>query len=160
MPDTPFPTVVAGYDGSSASLAAVERGVARVGSTGHLVVVIAHHVAADHVGASYYQAMLDDSLDDANRMVSQLRACCAGLESVSWEHDLVQGPAGPVLASVAETRGADEIVIGTRGRGRFGSFLGSVAMDVLHRAACPVVVIPQRMIEAGEAESRLIAAVS
>jgi nucleotide-binding universal stress UspA family protein len=160
MSDIPFPTVVAGYDGSPASLAAVERGAERVGSTGHLVVVIAHHVATDHVGASYYQAMLDDSLDGANRMMAELTSSCPSLESVSWEHDLVQGPAGPVIASVAETRAADEIVIGTRGRGRFGSLLGSVATDVLHRAACPVVVIPQRMVEAGAADSRHEAAVA
>jgi nucleotide-binding universal stress UspA family protein len=158
MPDTPHPMVIAGYDGSPASLAAVERGVKRVGSTGHLVVVVAHHVAPDHVGASYYQSMLDDSLSAANDMVAELIASCEGLGAVSWEHDLVQGPAGPVIASVAETREADEIVIGTRGRGRFGSLLGSVATDVLHRAACPVVVIPQRMVEADSAESRRTAA--
>jgi nucleotide-binding universal stress UspA family protein len=104
--------------------------------------------------------MLDDSLDGASRMITELTSACEGLASVSWEHDLVQGPAGPVIASVADTREADEIIIGTRGRGRFGSLLGSVAIDVLHRASCPVVVIPQRMVGADAAEIRRAAAVA
>jgi nucleotide-binding universal stress UspA family protein len=157
MNATAHPIVVVGYDGSPAALAAVERGIDRVGVTGHLVVVIAHHVANDYVGASYYQEMLNDSLDVANEMVAELKLSSERLGTVDWEHDLVQGPAGAVISSVAETRGADEIIIGTRGHGRFRSALGSVALDVLHRAHCPVLVIPQRMIEAGDKKSPAVA---
>lgn len=35
-----------------------------------------------------------------------------------------------------------------RGAGRVGSLLGSVAQDVLHRAKCPVLVIPKRAVDA------------
>lgn len=159
MSSTPHPTVVVGYDGSSAALAAVERGIDRVGTTGHLVVVIAHLVPADFVGASYYQAMLNDALAAANGILTELKSSCERLASVDWEPDLVEGAAGPVISRVAETRNADEIVIGTRGLGRFRAALGSVAMDVLHRANCPVVVIPQRMFDTSARDSREDAAV-
>ena len=98
--------------------------------------------------------MLNDSLDAANAILTELKSSCERLGSVDWEPDLVEGSAGVVISRVAEIRDADEIVIGTRGLGRFRAVLGSVAMDVLHRAHCPVLVIPQRMFDAGARDSR------
>jgi nucleotide-binding universal stress UspA family protein len=154
MSSTPHPIVIAGFDGSPAAHFAVERGIDRVGATGHLVVVIAYQAPAGYAGASYYQAMLDDSLGGAEKLMADLESASERLASVDWEPDIVQGPAGPVIAQVAETRDADEIVIGTRGHGRFRAALGSVAMDVLHRAHCPVVVIPERMFATASASKR------
>ena len=143
---TDRPIVVVGYDGSPASRAAVEVAAGRAGSTGKLVVVYAYEVPADYVGAPYYQDMLDTKLDQANRITDELNALDA-LEGVTWETDLVVGRPGPAICRAAEARDADEIVVGTRGHGRFRAALGSVSMDVLHGAACPVVVIPERMLE-------------
>lgn len=154
MSTAPHPTVVVGYDGSQAALAAVERGIDRLGTTGHLVVVIAHHVPADFVGASYYQAAFNDSLDAANELLAELESSCERLASTDWESDLQQGAPGEAITRVAESRDADEIVIGTHGHGRLRSALGSVATDVLHRASCPVVVIPQRMFDANAHATR------
>jgi nucleotide-binding universal stress UspA family protein len=44
---------------------------------------------------------------------------------------------------VAEARGADEIIIGTRGFGRVRAVIGSVAHELLHEAARPLTVIPE-----------------
>jgi nucleotide-binding universal stress UspA family protein len=146
MTSATYPTVVVGYDGSPASRAAVERGIDTVGRSGRLVVVYAHQVPADFIGASYYQAMLNDSLDAANVVIDELKLSCERLAAVDWEPDLVQGAPGPAICRAAEARDADEIVIGTRGHGRLRAALGSVAVDVLHGAHCPVVVIPERML--------------
>jgi len=53
----------------------------------------------------------------------------------------VEGTAAAAL--VEESRGADLLVVGSRGLGGFrGLLLGSVGQQVAHHAACPVVIVP------------------
>ena len=47
-----------------------------------------------------------------------------------------------------ESRDADEIVVGARGRGRIRALLGSVSHELLHIADRPVLVIPAAAVEA------------
>jgi nucleotide-binding universal stress UspA family protein len=54
--------------------------------------------------------------------------------------------------------GYDEIVIGSRGVGRVRALLGSVAYDVIHRARCPVTVIPERMVQTRTAPPTTVSA--
>lgn len=145
------PLVVVGYDGSASSRAAVEVAARRAGATGRLVVVHAYQVPADYVGAPYYQDMLDTKLDQASKVIDQLRAEVPALQSVDWEPDVATGSPGPAICRVAKLRRADEIVVGTRGQGRLRAVLGSVSLDVLHEAECPVLVIPDRMVAAAGA---------
>ena len=70
-----------------------------------------------------------------------------GLAEVEWEGELIGGPPARSIADVAKVRGADEIVIGTRGFGRVRALLGSVAHELIHLADCPVTVIPERLVE-------------
>ena len=63
-----------------------------------------------------------------------------------WSAEIVEGRPGDAIARVAEAEHATEIVIGTRGGGRARALLGSVAHDVLRRARCPVVAIPERAV--------------
>ena len=48
-----------------------------------------------------------------------------------------------VAGLLAEAKGADLLVVGSRGRGGFsGLLLGSVSQEVAHHAPCPVVIVP------------------
>jgi nucleotide-binding universal stress UspA family protein len=51
------------------------------------------------------------------------------------------GSPAAVRADVAELENADQIVVGTRGKGRLGSLLGSVSAELLRIADRPVVLI-------------------
>ena len=60
---------------------------------------------------------------------------------VDVEHRVVEGSAA--VALVEESRGADLLVVGSRGLGGFrGLLLGSVGQQLAHHAACPVVIVP------------------
>ena len=120
-------------------------------TTGHLIVVHSHGVPPDYVGAPFYQEMLDQSGEKAKLVMDELEASTPRLHGISYEADVVAGAAPDAICRVARVRGADEIVIGSRGVGRFRALLGSVAHEVLHQAACPVTVIPERMVAPDEA---------
>ena len=61
-------------------------------------------------------------------------------DGVEIDRRVVEGAPGAVL--VAEARGADLLVVGSRGHGGFaGLLLGSVSQQCAHHAECPVVIV-------------------
>jgi nucleotide-binding universal stress UspA family protein len=64
---------------------------------------------------------------------------------LTCDFELVEGnPAAEIVAYAAKVH-AELIVVGTHGRGGLAhAVLGSVAERVLHRATCPVLVVPDR----------------
>ena len=60
------------------------------------------------------------------------------------ELDLLEGPPAEAVARAAMgSADADEIIVGSRGLGRFRGAFGSVSHALLHEADRPVVVVPQ-----------------
>ena len=148
--------IVAGFDGSPASRAAVSLAVQRAQPDGRVVIVHAFETPVGRYGAANYQTLLDRALGHAQELLAHVAEEVPGLASLDWDTEVLAGPPATALASVADVEHASEIVVGTRGVGRARALLGSVAHDLLHRARCPVTVIPQRALSKDD-EQRLVA---
>ena len=136
------PVIVVGYDGSPTSRAAVDYAARQAGTHGKLFVVHAYGPAPDWLGFPNYQRVLQDHQARGRAVLDALTMGDDPLLETDFETELLEEPPGEAIARVAEARGADEIVIGSRGLGRLRTALGSVSQEVLHHARVPVVVIP------------------
>ena len=81
--------------------------------------------------------------DTAKQTLSAaLRAVCPDEVTQPLVEQLVVQDS-PAQALVGAAKGADLLVVGSRGRGGFaGLLLGSVSAQCVHHAPCPVVVVP------------------
>ena len=134
-------TLVVGYDGSEAARSALEYAAARVNG-GKLFVVTAVVPPPEWMGAPGWQQIVDEEHKRGGTLLAE--AVEQLPENVDCTTELLESPAAEAIVSVADTRHADEIVVGSRGLGRVRAVLGSVSHDVLHLAECPVVVVPDR----------------
>jgi nucleotide-binding universal stress UspA family protein len=72
----------------------------------------------------------------------QLRRTMPSSAGVTVEHLLEEGDPATAILQIAQERGCDLIVIGTHGRtGLSRLLMGSVAEQVVRRAACPVLTV-------------------
>ena len=134
--------MVVGYDGSDNARAAVDQAAALAGPRGKVYVVHSYSPPADWLGFPNYQRVLDDHRARGEAVLDALVMTDDPLLETEFETELLDSPPADALMSVAGTRGADLIVVGSRGLGRLRATLGSVSHDVLHRADCPVLVVP------------------
>jgi nucleotide-binding universal stress UspA family protein len=156
-PNPSRPCIVAGFDGSPSSRAAVSLAVQRAQPDGRVVVVHAFAQPNTGYGGPNYQALLDAALGHGEELVAQIAEEVPGLASLDWGSEVLAGPPAAALVNVAQVEHATEIVVGTRGFGRARALLGSVAHDLIHRARCPVTVIPERALSGTDDEERLVA---
>jgi nucleotide-binding universal stress UspA family protein len=141
MSDRESDVVVVGVDGSPSSREALEWAMRQAETTGAKVVAVQAWLApTDYatggllIPEEQWVAEASESLD---AIVSQVAAT---RPQVSIEQRVIKGH--PVTVLVDQARGADLLVVGSRGRGGFaGALLGSVSHHVLHRAPCPVAVV-------------------
>jgi nucleotide-binding universal stress UspA family protein len=134
--------MVVGYDGSPESRAALEMAAHAAGPLGKVFVVIAFEEPPGWMGDQRRDVALDRAESYGRTLIKELTEhAVPGLRSTPWEAELLPEPAADAILRVAEVRDADEIFIGTRGRGRTRSVIGSVSHDVLHGADRPVHVM-------------------
>ena len=135
--------IVAGIDGSPASVAALEWAVRQAEYTKSDLEV----VAAWEWPTSFGWSFIPDGYDPAGDLAKTLEPIVAKLKSAHPDvvivSKIVEGHPAPVL--IHESVGADLLVVGSRGHGEFvGMLIGSTSEHCVANAACPVVVIRNR----------------
>ena len=140
-------TIVVGFDGSDASRRALAVGAQRAGPLGVVVPVHVTRGASSDWSAVFFAPLIAQASIDARRRLSEIADVETGSSTV--EPELLQGDPAEVLIEVARRRGADEIVVGSRGLGRIRALLGSVSNALLEKADRPVVVVPKGAAHAG-----------
>ncbi|HEX8497815.1 MAG TPA: universal stress protein [Actinomycetales bacterium] len=149
-PEPGLGTCVVGYDGTVGSRVALQWAVELAGGTGRTLRVVScwtyeavwDEARADHADGSVPPE--SKMAEIAQRRLTEAVAALTGgtqVECVSVHSD----EPGDVL--VAQSASADLLFVGSRGRSGIGAtLLGSVSGRLLRDAACPVVVVPQRVI--------------
>ncbi|MEJ2156975.1 MAG: universal stress protein [Desulfobacteraceae bacterium] len=137
-----FRTIVIGLDGSERSLKALLYGQNLGEKYGaKLILVHAYPHTSDLRDFEGYASLLARRKNSGERVLDSGAKMLADTP-IAFERDLLEGPAAEAVMSVAETRKADLIILGTRGMGAVkGLVFGSVATKVSHHAPCPVLLI-------------------
>jgi nucleotide-binding universal stress UspA family protein len=133
------PLIVVGVDGSEPSVAALRWAIRQARSTGGEVrAVLAWEIAAPFGYVPDYGDV--DWAEGARDALAQALQGEPDPE-VPITAEVVRGHPADVLAE--QSRSADLLVVGSRGHGTAaGMVIGSVSLSCVHRAHCPVVVVP------------------
>lgn len=134
-------TIVLGYDGTEAS----ERALARAGDIavafGSNVIVTS---VSTRLGGAAHAGGSVDPTDPPEAHESMLDGATKELadRGVQAESVLAMGDAADAILELAEQRGADLIVVGTREPGFFERLMGhSVSESVERHARCDVLIV-------------------
>ena len=146
-------TIVVGYDGSDSADRALRRAAEFAGAFGAKLVVVSvaelpayvpPYAAGPETGLTAMPleepALADIQPEDVVGGV--LEQAKQQLEGVDAEYQARSGAADDALIEVADERGADLIVVGTREPGFLSRiFEGSVSRDLAKRAHCDVLIV-------------------
>jgi nucleotide-binding universal stress UspA family protein len=150
-------TIVAGVDGSEGSVAALRWALAEARLRGSRVRVVHAYRSplvplADAdlgVAGMGVPVMVAEGAEElrraleaqARQVIDESVQRAGAVERVEIERAAIEGPAAQTLIEAA--RGAELLVVGSRGRGGFvGLLLGSVSQQVAQHPPCPVVILP------------------
>lgn len=134
-------TIVLGYDGTEPAKRALARAAELAEAFGSKLIVAS--VAPILVGAGKTMGPVDPT-DSPQDHVQELREAKELLTGRNVEAEYVQGIGEPAhtIVEVAESRGADLIVVGTREPNLVLRLLGqSVSDAVAHEAHCDVLIV-------------------
>jgi nucleotide-binding universal stress UspA family protein len=137
--------IVVGVDGSECSRSALRFALneARIRQT-KLLIVVVWHVPLAAYGAGWAPPpphLAEDSEAAAKEVLEEaLGSVKEDASSIEIESIVREGQPAQVL--VEEAKGADLLVVGSRGRGGFRELmLGSVSQQCAHHARCPVAIV-------------------
>ena len=133
--------IVVGVDGSPSSIKALRWAIRQAKLTGAEVEAVTAWSYPSGYGWAPFSDGAVDLEGDAGKILAEALAEVSGIApDVVVEPLVVYGHAADVLVRAA--KGADLLVVGSRGHGGFaGMLLGSVSQHCVHHAPCPVLVL-------------------
>ena len=133
--------IVVGVDGSASSMTALRWAILQAELTGcEVEAVIAWRLPSRYGFAAVTDRATDFEGDARKVLADALNEVSSVEPNVVIRSSVAEGHPAEVLVRAA--RGADMLVVGSRGHGGFtGSVLGSVSQYCVHHAPCPVLVI-------------------
>lgn len=136
----PFRTIAVAYDDTAEAKAALQRAeaIARACRATIVVYTVAAPVAVVPGATGYTPAIPPEAGPIVTRAVKSVD------EQLAATGRALAGQPGTALAEACEEVGADLLVAGSRGYGPLARvFLGSVSTQLMHKAPCPVLVVPR-----------------
>ncbi len=141
-----MPGIIVGVDGSGHSQRALEWAMKEAAMRHAPLTVLAVHPAVVGYFGGVVTAEGDLDLTEQTQAAVKVEAdrALAGLSGPHPESVTVKAVHGfPVEELVSASKGADIVVLGSRGVGGFSRMLmGSTAGQVVQHAHCPVLIIP------------------
>ena len=137
-----YASVIVAMDGSEQSLLALDhaRAIAECFRS-MLILVHAFPHTSDLRDSIEYNHLVELRIKRGEEIIEISRKQLVRT-SIEVDVELLEGPAPEAIFSVAATRNADLIIMGSRGMGSIkGMVFGSVSTKVSHYAPCPVMVV-------------------
>jgi nucleotide-binding universal stress UspA family protein len=133
--------LVAGYDGSSESQAAVVEAGLRAGQTGCVFVVYAYDGPPRFLGSPNYNCRLGRARAVGHRALADLLQGGTWLPQAEYIPELIEGKPAEAIARVAAARHADAIVVGPTEARRLRGKRASVSHELERTVPVPVITI-------------------
>jgi nucleotide-binding universal stress UspA family protein len=135
------PRVIVGVDGSPAAYEAVRFAVREAALRGADLVAVMSVELPDYRWIDPYAVREHPDAGYLEQAEAKLRAILAAVGTAGVQVDAVVSIEPAPAALVARSAGAELLVVGSRGRGFRGMVLGSVSMQCVLHAHCPVTVV-------------------
>lgn len=133
-------TIVIGVDGSSDAADAMNWAIDE-SQRQQVKMLLVHGVEIGAAAASPYgSGLVLEQLEEVGRLILDEALAFVRAKGIEAEGRIEIGSSAHAL--IEASRGADLLVVGSRGHGGFaGLLLGSVSTACVHHAHCPVVVV-------------------
>jgi nucleotide-binding universal stress UspA family protein len=139
--------ILVAVDGSIGARAATDHAIGLATATGASLTFVSVYTANAALGAPYYQERLTSGLRRARASVDAAVEAAAALD-IDADSEIIEGDPAREIVELAERRGFDLLVVGSRGLGTIaGTLLGSVSRWIVQHSHIPVLVVKDAAVQ-------------